>query len=62
MRSACHGECSKNRFIKAPDGEDGVNDLCAAYKAFFTHIDGSIKNMQISAAEKEALLSAATNP
>jgi uncharacterized protein len=45
VRFACHGECPKNRFIKTPDGEDGLNYLCAAYKAFFNHIDGTMKIM-----------------
>lgn len=42
---ACYGECPRNRFIKTPDGDDGLNYLCAGYKAFFTHIGPSMRIM-----------------
>ncbi len=45
VRFACNGECPKNRFITTPDGEPGLNYLCAAYKAFFGHIDTPMKFM-----------------
>ena len=49
----CWGECPKNRLLRAPDGEAGLNYLCAGLKKFYKHalpeveqITGTIRRQQ----------------
>jgi uncharacterized protein len=34
----CWGECPKNRFLKTPIGEPGLNYLCRGLKRFYVKV------------------------
>lgn len=44
-RFACNGECPRNRFVRAPDGEPGLNYFCPGLKRFFAHADERLTRM-----------------
>jgi len=48
----CWGECPKNRLLRTPEGEPGLNYLCPGLKRFFGHAVPTAKRlaMQLSAA------------
>lgn len=45
VRFVCNGGCPKDRILSTPDGEPGLNYLCAGYRAFFNHVDAPMKFM-----------------
>lgn len=53
-RFACHGECPKHRWERTPDGEEGLNYLCPAYKMFFRHVHPYMQYMADQLAKKQA--------
>jgi len=54
VRFACHGGCPKDRFISTPDGEPGLNYLCAGYMSFFRHVDRPMRIMGSLLAQNRA--------
>ncbi|MGL5986283.1 MAG: SPASM domain-containing protein, partial [Burkholderiales bacterium] len=50
----CWGECPKNRFVKAPDGEAGLNYLCPGLKKFYAKVtqDRSVIVQKLTGASK----------
>lgn len=41
----CWGECPKNRLIRTPEGEPGLNYLCPGLKKFFTHAEPYVRQL-----------------
>lgn len=42
---ACNGECPKNRVLRGPEGEAGLNWLCSGLQAFFEHAERPMQLM-----------------
>jgi len=47
----CWGECPKNRLLRTPAGEPGLNYLCAGLKRFFRHASPAASRMAKSLAK-----------
>lgn len=44
----CWGECPKNRLLRTPDGEAGLNYLCAGLTTFFRHAVPAAQKMAVA--------------
>lgn len=51
---ACNGECPKNRLLRTPEGEAGLNYLCSGLMKFWTHIDEDVKRLCRELAKQNA--------
>jgi len=51
---ACNGDCPKNRFIRTPSGEPGLNYLCSGLKKLWTHIDPCMKEIIARVKQEQA--------
>ena len=45
MGFLCHGGCPKDRFATTPDGEAGLNYLCAGYLRLYSHVLPYLRRM-----------------
>ena len=54
VRFICNGGCPKDRLLRAPGGEPGLNYLCGGYRAFFNYIDRPMKLMSALLAARRA--------
>lgn len=41
----CWGECPKNRIVRAPDGEEGLNYLCPGFKHFYSTVKPKLEEI-----------------
>ncbi len=52
----CWGECPRNRLVRAPDGEPGLNYLCPGLKLFYSHIRDGVTTLAGAATTAAARL------
>jgi len=45
VRFICNGGCPKDRLLKTPDHQPGLNYLCAGYRSFFNHASPFMRRM-----------------
>jgi uncharacterized protein len=61
-RFACNGDCPKNRFVKAPDGQPGLSYLCSGLKRFMTHADPYLREIVGQINQRTAALADVSTP
>jgi len=48
----CWGECPKNRLVRTPSGEPGLNYLCPGLKSFYAHIQRDMPEILLCVAKQ----------
>jgi uncharacterized protein len=51
----CNGGCPKDRFVSSPDGEAGLNYLCAGYRRFYGHLLPYLERMAVLARQGQPI-------
>jgi uncharacterized protein len=51
----CWGECPKNRLLRTPDGDAGLNYLCPGLKRFYMHIQKDMPEILRSVQKERAM-------
>ena len=59
FKTDCWGECPRNRLIRTPDGEPGLNYLCAGLRRFFKHALPEVERIATSIRRQEKAAAAA---
>ena len=55
MLDLCNGGCPKDRFIATPDGEPGLNYLCAGLKQYFGYTRPYLRRMAAAQHAKQPM-------
>ena len=58
----CWGECPKNRLIRTPNGEPGLNYLCSGLRRFFKHALPEVERIAAAIRQAEKRVSGARQP
>jgi uncharacterized protein len=51
----CWGECPKNRLLRTPDGEAGLNYLCSGLKRFYKHVMPEVERIAAGIRQRDGV-------
>jgi uncharacterized protein len=57
FKTDCWGECPRNRLIRTPNGESGLNYLCSGLRRFFKHVLPEVERIAAEIRRREKMAS-----